>query len=260
MAEGVALAKSARRTLLRIGLVLLGLVLLGVAWVVAMMPRAQAARVEAALEVVGVDTRPSFAWILKTAHGAALVDAGADVSGEAIRAELDAEHVPLEKVHTILLTHGHWDHFAAAHLFPNAKVYAGPGEADFLRGARRYGSSAQTLLGGFVERPPVPAHVQELHDGEKLDVDGEAIQVIHLPGHTPGSVAFLWSNLLFSGDALEGTNKGVKLQPRFFSDDWAQARESLRKLPGLPFTRMADGHAGVTADVRRKLREFLEER
>ncbi|MDP2247083.1 MAG: MBL fold metallo-hydrolase, partial [Nitrosomonadales bacterium] len=44
---------------------------------------------------------------------------------------------------------------------------------------------------------------QQLQDGDRISfADGEEISVIHTPGHTAGSVSYLWRGNLFSGDAL----------------------------------------------------------
>ena len=39
-------------------------------------------------------------------------------------------------------------------------------------------------------------------DGEILRFGNEQIQVIHTPGHTPGSVSYSWRDCVFTGDAL----------------------------------------------------------
>jgi len=46
-----------------------------------------------------------------------------------------------------------------------------------------------------------PAEVQ-LEDGDSVCFGGERITVLHTPGHTAGSVSFLWRDNLFSGDTL----------------------------------------------------------
>jgi sulfur dioxygenase len=44
---------------------------------------------------------------------------------------------------------------------------------------------------------------RQLQDGDIISfANGEEIRVIHTPGHTPGSVSYLWRGNLFSGDAL----------------------------------------------------------
>lgn len=46
-----------------------------------------------------------------------------------------------------------------------------------------------------------PAAVQ-LQDGDVLPFGGESLRAIHTPGHTAGSMSFLWGGHVFTGDAL----------------------------------------------------------
>jgi glyoxylase-like metal-dependent hydrolase (beta-lactamase superfamily II) len=250
------LAKPSKSIAGRALLVLGGVALLVFAFVYAKLPRASDPRIEAALTVVGVDTGGSYAWVMRTEHGAALVDCGADPRGAAILGELSKQGLKPADVHTVLLTHGHRDHWAACSLFPQAKVYVGPGELPYMRGEKKYGSLAS--MGEYVFTGlTLPSGLTELKGDETLDVDGEALRVIAVPGHTPGSVVYLWRDLLFVGDALVRQGKGVATSPSFFSEDASQARASLEKLIALPFTRLADGHTGLTDDARQKLGRFL---
>ena len=49
--------------------------------------------------------------------------------------------------------------------------------------------------------PPYPADITLVHQ-DLIFFGKERLSVIHTPGHTPGSVCFLWKNHLFTGDAL----------------------------------------------------------
>jgi sulfur dioxygenase len=48
----------------------------------------------------------------------------------------------------------------------------------------------------------VSAADRQLADGDSVELGGERIDVIATPGHTPGSLSFLWRDRLFTGDAL----------------------------------------------------------
>ena len=41
-----------------------------------------------------------------------------------------------------------------------------------------------------------------LDGGERLPLGGQAIEVLHTPGHTPGSACYRWGGALFTGDTL----------------------------------------------------------
>ena len=53
-----------------------------------------------------------------------------------------------------------------------------------------------------LEADPVPEPDHFVTDGEQVEVDGIALQAIHTPGHTAGSVCYYADQLLFSGDTL----------------------------------------------------------
>lgn len=252
------MAKDAPSRLARALFILLGLLLLGAAWAWPSLPQREGARIDAGPQLVGVLTGGySYAWVLKTVNGAALVDAGADPRGQELLAELAAQGVKPEQVHTILLTHGHVDHWAAAHLFPNARVLHGTGEDTLLRNE----FSPKSVVGRLTRsmaRPPLPAKLEPVKDGEELDVDGEKIRVLLVPGHTPGSAAYLWRDVLFTGDVLVRSNRGLGPSPFIFNEDNAQSREILRGLRDVDFSRVADGHAGLTVDAREQVGKLLK--
>lgn len=242
--------------LLRAALIALGAALFGAAYLTTLFPSPLAERIEAAPGVVGVDAGKSLAWILRTKHGAALIDAGMDKDARAVLAELGSEGLSPAQVHSILLTHAHPDHWGGAAAFPAAKVYAGAGDVALLEGKAKLKGPMSAALEGMMPAPL--AAVEAVQDGQVLQLDGEELRVIALPGHTPGSTAYLWKDLLFTGDALLGKGAAeVSAAPWLFCEDAAEARRSLEKLRDVPFTRMADGHVGATADARSKLVRLL---
>jgi hydroxyacylglutathione hydrolase len=83
----------------------------------------------------------------------------------------------------VLITHGHMDHTGQAGQF--SLIYFPMDDAVF--------------------KPPFElTAAKALTDGQKIDLGGRIIEVIAVPGHTPGSVVFLdvQNRLLFSGDAI----------------------------------------------------------
>lgn len=254
------MAKGSSSPLLRLVLVLAGLGLLGAAVLASALPRAGAERVEVTPEVVGVHDGQSYAWVVRTPKGAFLVDTGGDVDGARLRRELTEQGLGLQDVHAVLLTHGHKDHWGAAHLFPNATVYVGPGEEALLLGLVRLRAPAARVFTEVVPAPPLPRKVVELTGDEVLELDGEKVQVVHLPGHTAGSMAFLWRDVVFTGDSLVGGDREeLRAAPWIVTEDGAKNRASLQKLVGLAFTRVCDGHTGLTGNARAGLRALLAE-
>ena len=88
----------------------------------------------------------------------------------------------------VVTTHAHWDHHRAL-----ADVVAATGAAT-AAGA----DDADGL--------PVPPD-RLLHQGDRIEVGDLVLEVLHLRGHTPGSVALAWAEPggrthLFTGDSL----------------------------------------------------------
>jgi glyoxylase-like metal-dependent hydrolase (beta-lactamase superfamily II) len=142
---------------------------------------------------------------------AVVVDPGVDVV-----AELDEvlERHRLQPV-AVLLTHGHLDHVFSVTPVCGARgvpAYLHPGDdfllADPLRGLS---PEARQLFGGRLSWTE-PDDVKPLADGEVLELAGLEVTVDHVPGHTPGSVAFRLpggasslgdsSQVMLSGDLL----------------------------------------------------------
>lgn len=103
-------------------------------------------------------------------------------------------------VRYIVNTHAHLDHIMAVPAVQRAtgaRFLLHPNDQTI---AAQASVSAARWLGRAVEPPPAPD--AWLGDGDVVEVDGLRLQVIHTPGHTPGSVCFYTDGLLFSGDTL----------------------------------------------------------
>ena len=121
-------------------------------------------------------------WCEKTKK-AAVIDPGGDL--ERIRDAIAQSGVSVEK---ILLTHGHIDHAAgAAELREELGVtIEGPHEADdFL--LQRLAEQGQAY--GIPARPVTPD--RWLNEGDTVTIGDLTLDVLHCPGHSPGSVVLV---------------------------------------------------------------------
>ena len=200
------------------------------------------------------------AFVLDADPGSvALVDTGADATGARLIAALRARGLGPDAVRAIFLTHGHQDHTAAVRAFPRAEVYALAAEVPVIAGTAPMHSPMSHV------RSPPPTGLRVTHtlaDGETVNVGSLAVRVFALPGHTPGSAAYLAHETLFLGDASSATVEGLVRGPVWlFSEDVMQGRASLRALgarllhEALPVRALAFAHSGpvVDADVPERL-------
>ena len=125
---------------------------------------------------------------------ATLIDPGADVP--AIEDALQGARVT-----TIILTHGHFDHIYEAPYFRDtyaAKVLIHPGDEAFLQNRHLY--APYGMFSGFPDKMyRVDGFLQP---GQTISLSGTDFEIIHTPGHTPGSVSLYGGGHLFCGDLL----------------------------------------------------------
>jgi len=103
------------------------------------------------------------------------------------------------KVIHIINTHGHVDHVEANDLIrqkTEASLFIHSADVSLLQDLEL--NLSQALGRGKNFLPPTKA----LEDKDKLKLNGFDLEVLHTPGHTPGSICLYGDKRLFSGDTL----------------------------------------------------------
>ena len=187
----------------------------------------------------------------ESSREAVVVDPGMmrDAEREMVAKFIDEHNLSVKH---ILLTHLHVDHITSARWLADKT------------GADVCGSSLDDQLGQ--ELPEQVAHFRvnmevepltvdrNLADGDTIPLGEETIQVLHVPGHSPGGLAFYLpqSALLISGDTIFNGSVG---RTDLWGGDMAQLINSIReKILTLPDeTVIASGHGPTTtiADEKR---------
>ena len=157
------------------------------------------------LEEVGVNL-----FLIAGESRAVLVDSGFGGNPELRREVEELCGLPVELVHT----HGHGDHTGGDTLWE--EVWLHPGDWPEYRRMR----GENTRL-----RP--------LEEGMVFDLGGRRLEAIHIPGHTPGSVALLdrANRLLFSGDTVM-TQPVFLMPPNGCAEEFRKSLERLKGLSG----------------------------
>lgn len=107
------------------------------------------------------------------------------------------------KVAAILLTHAHFDHIGAVDTVKeafNCPVYLHEKEKNWLTNASLNGSERFGL--GKIECKEGPTNI--LTKEQVVELEGIKLNILHTPGHSPGSVSFYCKELgiVIAGDTL----------------------------------------------------------
>ncbi|MEU4554555.1 MBL fold metallo-hydrolase [Micromonospora violae] len=211
-------------------------------------------------------------WWLRGTERDIVIDAGLGVV--ALR---DAIPGMFERDPLVVLTHAHLDHVGGAPEFGDRAAH--PAEAGLLAAgvpASLYGPELYDKLGIdaggeavpelMIDALPDPGYdpagyriepmglSRLLDDGDRIDLGGRVLTVLHLPGHTPGSIALLEerTGTLYSGDIIyEGA-----LIDDLPNSDVAAYRRSMAFLVDLDVSVVHPGH-GRSFD-RARLRQLAE--
>jgi glyoxylase-like metal-dependent hydrolase (beta-lactamase superfamily II) len=157
--------------------------------------------------------------------GDSLVDAGDDAD----------RLPPADDIESVYLTHAHADHAGALSEY---------GVPVYVHTAEEESENLDDIMG-------------ELHtvkEGDKVEMNGAGFEVLHTPGHSPGSVCY-WcpdERVVFSGDLL--FENGAPGRVDIPGGDADALRGSLEHLGSLDAERAYPGHREPFGDVDEKVR------
>jgi metallo-beta-lactamase class B len=166
--------------------------------------------------VYAIGNSGTTVYVVRTSAGLLMIDA---LSANQVDTQLlpgfQALGLDPAQVKIILVTHGHGDHFGGSQYFQEhfgSKVYVSAADWMVMENppARGRGPAA----------PPVniPKHDAEIVDGQRITLGDFSVTPVAVPGHTPGSMAFIFSvkdNGRAHTAALFG---GAWLTPNILSD------------------------------------------
>lgn len=130
----------------------------------------------------------TIVWAITTSNGIILIDAGYPGTVDAVVKEIQQVGLNPADVKYILLGHGHGDHYAAAFYFQEhygTRVGSTAADWDLMYPP---GSPA-----AGVEPNPKPRRDLVLKEGTPVTLGDQTVNIIEIPGHTPGAVAFIFN-------------------------------------------------------------------
>ncbi|GIW13856.1 MAG: MBL fold metallo-hydrolase [Tepidiforma sp.] len=215
-----------------------------------------------------VRTRASRSYLIAEDR-ITVIDTGAPGSGERILETVRELGRSPDDIADIVITHSHLDHVGG---LPELQRWV-PARTGIHLAEAHHIESDDPLPNPFTH--PLLARISEpylqwvdpgraridvyLRDGDEFPVLG-GMRIVHAPGHTPGSIAlyFPQRGALIVGDAMQYRFGRLMLPHRLFTQDMAQAADSIRRLAELEFDTLCFSHfRPIVRDADRRVREFV---
>src|SRR5690606_3594219 len=140
-----------------------------------------------------IGTEGIHALLLKTGAGAVLIDGGMPQAADMLLAQMRELGVEPGDLKLVLHSQAHGDHVGplAAIRRATGATLVSNAESALLLAA---GGSDDIHFGDQILYPP--AHADRIvHDGETVELGGLRLTVHFMPGHTPGSMAWTWTDV-----------------------------------------------------------------
>ncbi|HVN59302.1 MAG TPA: MBL fold metallo-hydrolase [Bacteroidales bacterium] len=198
------------------------------------------------------------AFLLKAGDSFILIDTGLSMHGETLRNELAAAGCLPGKLSLIIITHGDIDHIGNCVMLRReygCRIAMNAGDVPMVRDGITYKRKTRSMQSRFfsVIRKMLRKKFEFekfspdilLADGDSLTGFGLDAMVIHLPGHTRGSIGVLTNDgSFFSGDTFLNRSKPG---PANLIENEESLQNSYKRIRSLPIKMIYPGHGSPFA-------------
>jgi len=183
-----------------------------------------------------------------------LIDSGAGIGFEQTIRNIEMVGFNPSDIMAVILTHCHMDHIGGATLFRQnfgSQIVMHALDTEIIERGDQH-MTAAWCFGIYLH--PFPIDVKLRGSKGQLSFDNYTVNWVHIPGHTPGSIAIYFDiggkRILFGQDMSAPLLEDFKCDPKAW-------RESIDKLLALEADILCDSHAGVFRP-RNRVKAYIE--
>lgn len=185
--------------------------------------------------------------------GDTVIDSGTGFNFTRLYQALKILKLKASDIKHIINTHGHFDHVGGNGYFIDAKISIHEKDAHILEKG-----DAKLSYADYYDGKLSPREVDtKLKEGDTIQAGTMSLEVLHTPGHTPGSICLYdrKSGTLFTGDTVFSDGIGRTDMP---GGNDAELQKSLGKLSALEFRRFFPGHGDpMVSENTKKVSDIL---
>ena len=212
--------------------------------------------------------RSIASFLIEDSDGYTLVESGPFSTHPSLINALRDLNIDSDKVHTLLLTHIHFDHAGAAWWWAErgTQVYVHPRGLRHMISPERLYESARQIYGERMEelwgemRPIAEDRITAVDDRQQLTIGGNTWTAHHTPGHASHHIAWQLGSEVFTGDVggcriADGPVVPPLPPPDIDRTAWAASLTRLREVGASAFYLT---HFGKITDVDHHLDELAD--
>jgi hydroxyacylglutathione hydrolase len=229
-------------------------IIAGVGVIALRVARGKASNVEEVKPgIVTSSSVSSYVYGAKVGNKVILFDAGADPGGAPVDAVLGWLHAGRSAVTDVFVTHGHGDHTAGISGLGSPHVRIGASDLPLAAKKVAPEALAGKAFTAVMSYPAITSN-DPITGPATIDVgegaDTKKVKAFPIPGHTPGSYAYLYDGVLFVGDAMvfkQGRlDPALKLFDAHPDANKASIRQLQKQVENEEIDIICTGHGGCT--------------